>query len=291
MKQYVSLADVVFEFDCPVEISAFKTMYSNFICENQAPDVRFQVVPCDTPPEELEGATPVENEGGICIYKTPTHTVRVQRISFHGGKYATAYLVRSNDDFDNYTLHIMREYMEQYTASLRFISIIALEEVLLHRGKITLHGVFLNDDGAYVFTAPSGTGKTTISTHWVNGYSTAQVINGDCTVLGLENGVVYAYSVPFCGSSRIRENKKAPIRSIVRVCRGEKNEAVPLTFAEKFRYLYEGVTVNRWDDDSIAKNADLVSEIISSCEMIAYKCINHPSAAVDLKEYFLLQNK
>ncbi len=286
MKQYVSIAGVVFEFDCPVEITAFKTMYGDFLCAPQEPGVKFRFTPYNGVPATMENAAPVEKEGNVFVFRSATHTIRVQSLSFHNEASVTAYLVRENGDIMNYEVFLPQQHMAKYTASLHFLNLIALEEVLLNRGKISLHGVFLKDGGAYVFTAPSGTGKTTISNHWVNAFPTSEVINGDCTVLGEENGVFYAYSVPFCGSSRIHKNEKVPLKAIIRVCRGEKNEVQDLSFSQKFTFLYEGITVNRWDDAAITKNADVITNLLSSCKMIAYRCINDPSAAKDLKAYF-----
>ncbi len=68
--------------------------------------------------------------------------------------------------------------------------------------------------GAVLFTAPSGTGKSTQAELWRK-HRGASIINGDCTLIAEDDGVFTAFGFPFSGTSGIFENRKAPIAAVV----------------------------------------------------------------------------
>lgn len=94
---------------------------------------------------------------------------------------------------------------------------------LLHR--IIFHGVAVKYDGAgYVFTAPSGTGKSTHAFLWQRYLGrAAHILSGDKPVIsgGGECGSsVTVWGSPWGGKERIFENGFAPLRGVCLIERG-----------------------------------------------------------------------
>lgn len=81
------------------------------------------------------------------------------------------------------------------------------------------------DDRAYLFTAPSGTGKSTHTSQWQKafGVDRAQIINDDKPAVRRIDGVYYAYGTPFSGKSDMNINTRVPLGAICIVERGERN--------------------------------------------------------------------
>lgn len=92
---------------------------------------------------------------------------------------------------------------------------LGITHVLLKHSKLLLHAAYiLTERGAILFTAPSGTGKTTQAELW-KAHRNARIINGDRAVAGLQNGIPTAYGFPLSGSSADCMNISAPLRAIV----------------------------------------------------------------------------
>lgn len=101
-------------------------------------------------------------------------------------------------------------------------------QLLQHNG-IMLHSSCVVVDGrAYLFTAPSGTGKSTHTKLWLKKFGDrAYILNDDKPALRLEDGVWYAYGTPWSGKYDISRNEKVPVAGIAVLNRGLNNEIIP----------------------------------------------------------------
>lgn len=97
-------------------------------------------------------------------------------------------------------------------------------ELLNHNG-IMLHSSCVEKDGyAYLFSARSGTGKSTHTHLWLKNLSNTRIINDDKPALIFENGVWYACGTPFSGKTDENLDVKVPVRAIVFLHRSETNQ-------------------------------------------------------------------
>ncbi|MGF0033582.1 hypothetical protein ACQRBN_11535 [Bariatricus sp. SGI.154] len=97
---------------------------------------------------------------------------------------------------------------------------------LLPYGRCIFHSTaFLWEDKAYLFTAPSGTGKTTQYLHWKYLYrDKVSILNGDKPILELTpTGEFYIHSSPWKGKEGFGRNTSAPLAGIVFLEQGYKN--------------------------------------------------------------------
>lgn len=93
---------------------------------------------------------------------------------------------------------------------------------LLHFGGMMLHASAVAlDDEAYLFSAPSGTGKSTHTEGWLRAFGNAMIINDDKPALRKINGRYYAFGTPFSGKHDISLNKGFPVKGICFLDRGE----------------------------------------------------------------------
>lgn len=113
-------------------------------------------------------------------------------------------------------------------------------EVLLHSG-IVLHSSCVEKDGhGYLFSAKSGTGKSTHTHLWLSELPNTRIINDDKPLLLLKNGTAFACGTPFSGKTDENINACVPIRAIIFLHRSENNllkrikpaMAVPLFIAQ-----------------------------------------------------------
>lgn len=122
-------------------------------------------------------------------------------------------------------------YMESgiqfYKHLLRF------DGMLLHASAVAMDGK------AYLFSGPSGMGKSTHTRLWQQLFgSAAQVFNDDKPALRLVDGCWYAYGTPWCGKDGINQNCKVPLGGICFLKRGRENTIRALAAAEAVPLIY-----------------------------------------------------
>ena len=96
-------------------------------------------------------------------------------------------------------------------------------ELLRHNGMM-LHSSCVEKDGfAYLFSARSGTGKSTHTHLWLKNLEGTRIINDDKPALVYDNGKWYACGTPFSGKTDENIDVKIPVRAITFLHRSEKN--------------------------------------------------------------------
>ena len=117
----------------------------------------------------------------------------------------------------------------------------AVSDALLPRGIGGFHGVaFLYRGRAWIFTGPSGIGKTTQYINWKRLYEKEiTMICGDKPFLRREpTGEITVCSSPWCGKERMKNDIEAPLGGIVCLLQRKENRIRPLPPGEAAIPLY-----------------------------------------------------
>lgn len=118
--------------------------------------------------------------------------------------------------------------------------------LLLHNGCMLHSSAIVVDGYAYMFSADSGTGKSTHTGLWKEHFKDkAFIINDDKPVIRCEDNQWYVYGTPWSGKTDLNVNTKAKLGAIVFLERSEDNwidtidvkEAIPKFFAQTIRKL------------------------------------------------------
>ncbi len=109
----------------------------------------------------------------------------------------------------------------------------AVAEKLPFFDRIVMHGAAITYlDGAYMFCAPSGTGKSTHISLWRRYLgSSVDIINGDKPFLSLgtqNDDRIYVHGSPWSGKERWQKNRSAPLRAICFISRSGQNSITTL---------------------------------------------------------------
>lgn len=113
-------------------------------------------------------------------------------------------------------------YME--SGELFYFNLLKFNGMMLHSSAVYYEGK------AYLFSAPSGTGKSTHTRLWQSIFGDdAKVFNDDKPALRFIDGVWYAYGTPWCGKDGININTKAPIAGICFLKQAPENRIVRLS--------------------------------------------------------------
>ena len=162
------------------------------------------------------------------------------------------------------------------SAILRKFSKILLSDynaMLFHGSTVMYNGK------AYIFTAPSGTGKST-HTRLLKEYLGDKLtyINDDKPIIKIEGEKVMVYGSPWNGKHGLGENVSAPLGAICVVSRAEENSIEEVSPIKFMKILFEQ-SVGFDDEDSANKVLEILSTIISSAKFYSLRCNMDISAA------------
>ncbi len=183
------------------------------------------------------------------------------------------YYARYREVSDSYAEILIREdFRENLNLDTIFTSLFALERHMMKRKHFVLHCSFMVHQGeAILFSAPSETGKTTQANLWQK-YRGSRTVNGDRALLSIEDGKLYADGWPVCGSSEICENERFPVRAIVMLSQGTKNQIRRISGREAFFQLYSQVTINSWNQEFVNSGMDFIEEILKNVPVYHLSC-------------------
>ena len=106
--------------------------------------------------------------------------------------------------------------------------------------RIVFHGAAIEYGGkAYIFTAPSGTGKTTHIKLWKRYLGDkVKIINGDKPILSLSDGKITVHGTPYAGKEGWQTNMSAELGGICFLSRAKDNEITAVSPKDAFTRLY-----------------------------------------------------
>jgi len=136
-----------------------------------------------------------------------------------------------------------------------------------HRGYLPVHSAsIIYREKAYLFSARSGVGKSTHTNLW-HDYEGVDILNGDVALCKpFNNGKeAYAYSMPWCGTSGLYQNRKAKLDGIIFLARGSKNKVVEI---DK-RKIAIGFYMNNF---SICLDEEMVDDVVSTINSLS-ECV------------------
>ena len=172
------------------------------------------------------------------------------------------------------------KYSDAYLETLALYRKIA--ERLIDRDTLLFHGSCISVDGeAYLFTAGSGTGKSTHTELWKKQFgSRAVIVNDDKPLLKLEKQGVTVYGTPWDGKHRRSTNMACPLKAICILTRSEENSiqridkkaALPMLIQQSYRPA---------DPAALCKTLALTNRLSGSVAL--YKlCCNRESEAAQV---------
>ena len=155
-----------------------------------------------------------------------------------------------------------------------------LAEVLFERNVLVFHGSVVAVDGqAYLFTAKSGTGKSTHTRFWRETFGDrAVMVNDDKPFLRLTEDGVLAYGSPWNGKHKLGNNICVPLKAICILERGEENQIQAISGQEASMMLFQ--QSNRpMDPRKMPIYMDLIDQLSKKTEFYRMQCNLDPNAA------------
>ena len=164
--------------------------------------------------------------------------------------------------------------MAQYMGTGRYFSqaLLQFEGVYLHSSAVMLDGK------AYLFSAPSGTGKSTQTEKWCRLFG-ATYINDDKPVLRYIDGQWIAYGTPWSGKHDLSTPAGYPVGGIAFVHRGEENKLERLQPAQALSQFLSQSLWKLGTKEELSKQLQLVGDLLTKVPLWKLTCNKDDAAA------------
>ena len=146
-------------------------------------------------------------------------------------------------------------------------------DYIIDKGGFFLHCSCLRIDGeAIVFTAPSGTGKSTHSALWRRCFGDrVEMINDDKPLVRIRDGRCWIYGTPWNGKHGIGGNISAPIRAVFFLQQAPENSAERVDSFTALSLLMQQTVLPTARED-MAALLDMLGKLIESVPMYRLRC-------------------
>lgn len=126
-------------------------------------------------------------------------------------------------------------YLETLAVYRKLVEALADSDILLYHGSVVAV-----DNEAYLFTATSGTGKSTHTKLWLEYFGErASIVNDDKPLIKVSNDEITVYGTPWDGKHRRSSNISVPLKAICILERSEKNNIKKVTPQEVYPLLLQ----------------------------------------------------
>ena len=138
---------------------------------------------------------------------------------------------------------------------------------------IVFHGSVIAVEGqGFLFTAKSGTGKSTHTALWREYLGDrAIMVNDDKPLISVRDNGIIVYGTPYNGKHHLGCNMSVPLKAICIITRGEKNSIVRIDKSEAYAMLLQQV-YRPQDPLQMAKTLKLVDKLAASVELYKLAC-------------------
>lgn len=194
-----------------------------------------------------------------------------------------AYARIDHDGREHRVSLVARRFPERVGAGI-VLNCLGVEHLIAGSGGVILHSAYVDIGGrAVLFTAPSGTGKSTQAELWRR-FRGAEIINGDRSVVRFTDSGAVACGLPYAGSSGICKNRTLPLAAVVYLSHAKETTIRRLSGFGAFRALWEGCNVNTWEERDVALASETVRRIAQEVPVYHLACTPDETAVRALEE-------
>lgn len=166
-----------------------------------------------------------------------------------------------------------------------------IAEEMLQFDTFLMHGSVIASEGqSFMFTAPSGTGKSTHIRKWLDNLPNAFVVNGDKPLIIAGDQQPQACGTPWAGKENWQTNTIVPLAAIVLMERSEENEIHEISFSEAFPFLLRQ-TYQPKDTDKMLKTLRLLKSLDRKVRFYKFNFNNMKDDAFQVSYHELVEKQ
>lgn len=280
MRERYKFGNIVIQITCPVPLGKSDNM-EQFHADLEAEDklISLQCVVKDFAlPED---AVYIRTADETRYYKTPEGEMAV----YYRPKTDRAIMWTALGKGNERTLYISPEAGKKYFSLQEIFRHVELINILISHNIWVMHACYVKTAyGAILFTGNSGAGKSTQGALWEQ-YGCGEVINGDRTLVYLEDGRYKANGFLYAGSSGIRKNDPSFLRAVVLVNQNEKNEIIHMKPSKAVRTVFLQSVSCPYRETETLKKIEFAEKLYENIEILQLNCRPDEEAVRILEKY------
>ena len=184
----------------------------------------------------------------------------------------------TDEDLDRWIKHFKsEEFTDQFEYMLAggsfYQQLLNFDGMMLHASAVVV------DEKAYLFSAKSGTGKSTHTELWLKLFGDkAYILNDDKPAIRYEDGKLYAYGTPFSGKHDLSANKRAEVAGICFLERALENSIEQISPKQSVHLMLEQ-TIRSNEIEFMDKLLFVMDKLLTSVKVYKLYCNMDISAA------------
>jgi len=158
-------------------------------------------------------------------------------------------------------------------------------DIASHQGYIPIHGSAIDYKGkTIIFSAPSGTGKSTLANHWINVYNDSYIFNDDKPIIHPISDAFFVSGTPWSGKDTINKNVSLPLDTIIFLSQGKENIIKKLSEKEKLTQIFKNINRPK-EEETIDKMIINIKSLVKDVDMYEVEVINDSSGAIMIHDH------
>ena len=150
---------------------------------------------------------------------------------------------------------------------------------IIKYGSFFLHASAVVYEGeAYLFSAPSGVGKSTHTALWRERFPESYILNDDKPVICPEKEQITVWGSPFAGKTNLQVNRGVPLKGICFLKRGSENQIWQVTEEQALALMLNN-TYRPCDREKMNLLLDMMELVITQTKIYEMRCTREPEAA------------
>ena len=174
--------------------------------------------------------------------------------------------------------HVQRNGISQEEREYICCSAAFCRNIVQH-GRFFLHASAVVYEGeAYLFSAPSGTGKSTHTAFWQKLFPGSYILNDDKPVIWPKQEQITVWGSPFAGKTDLQVNREVPLRGICFLKQGSENQIRQVTEDEALALMLN----NTWrprSNEEMNLLLDMMEQVVSQVNVYEMSCTRELEAA------------
>lgn len=251
--------------------------FKDFVCEAHISQQRWIIM--DTTPE------PVIR--GELIIKTPELTILKDRYNYIINLSDTSQLsqILLSQDGSIARFYCTLPFHERLTEQLFHAARHAYLFIAQKMGGFVLHSSsVLYKNHAWLFSAPSGTGKSTMAAYWKQLFDTP-ILNGDLNLIRFSGDTPVVLGLPWCGTSQLYFPGTYPLGGIVLLKQGNQNTIHRLSLEEQQLSVSARLISPAWTGEHLSDNLQFSGDLLHKIPIFQYRFRKEENAARELMSY------
>lgn len=179
----------------------------------------------------------------------------------------------AHDDFARCEAVLTGTGLRQQQFGLNNALMMAYAFAAAEQDTLLVHASVIRHDGkGYLFTAPSGTGKSTHTWLWHKYIPGCDLMNDDNPVVRIVDGETRIYGSPWSGKTPCYRNIWAPVGAITRIEQKPENTIRQMAPVEAFATLLPAVSSMKWDRRVYNGICDTISRLLTTTRVFWLGC-------------------